>query len=115
MGERAAGAWVPIAPGIVRRTVAAGERMMQMYVTLAQGAHLPLHSHPHEQLTYLLSGRLRLVVGGVMYELVAGDALLIPGGTPHEADVLEEAVALDTFSPPREDLLAQDRAAGGGA
>jgi quercetin dioxygenase-like cupin family protein len=108
------GAWIPIAPGIIRRTAAAGERMMQMYVTLEGGAHLPLHSHPHEQLTYLLSGRLRLVVGGVPHELAAGDALLIPGGVPHEADVLEEAVALDTFSPPREDLLAQDRAAAGG-
>jgi quercetin dioxygenase-like cupin family protein len=103
--------WFPIAPGIMRRTTAAGAAMMQMVVTLEAGAHLPLHQHPNEQLTYLLRGRLRLVVGGVAHELGAGDALLIPGGVPHSADVLEEALALDTFSPPREDLLAQDRAA----
>jgi quercetin dioxygenase-like cupin family protein len=101
--------WFPIAPGIMRRTTAAGEAMMQMYVTLEAGAHLPLHQHPNEQLTYLLSGRLRLVVAGVPHDLGPGDALLIPGDVPHEADVLETAVALDTFSPPRAHLLAQDQ------
>lgn len=103
--------WFPIAPGIMRRTTAAGAGMMQMYVTLAAGAHLPLHHHPNEQLTYLLSGRLRLVVDGVAHDLGPGDALLIASDVPHYADVLEEAVALDTFNPPREDLLAQDREA----
>jgi quercetin dioxygenase-like cupin family protein len=101
--------WFPIAPGIMRRTTASGEHMMQMYVRLEAGCRLPEHKHPHEQLTYLLSGRLRLFVAGVAHDLGPGDARLIPGNTLHSAEVLEEAVALDTFSPPREDLLAQDR------
>ncbi|MEN9937982.1 MAG: hypothetical protein RLZZ387_4561 [Chloroflexota bacterium] len=111
MSEMSGGGWFPIAPGIVRRTVAAGDQMMQMVVTLEAGAHLPLHAHSHEQVTHMLRGRLRLVVGGVPHEIGPGESLLIPGGVPHEADVLEEALALDTFSPPREDLLAQDRGA----
>lgn len=103
--------WFPIAPGIVRRTLAAGERMMQMVVTLAEGSHLPEHSHPHEQITYMLRGRLRMYIGGRVVDLGPGDAVCIPGGTRHAADVLEEGMAVDTFSPPREDLLEQDRGA----
>src|SRR5262249_21264546 len=99
----------PWSPGIRRRTVAAGERMMQMLVTLDAGSHLPEHQHPHEQLTYVLRGRLRLLLAGAPLELGAGQSLCIPGGTPHAADALEDTLVVDTFSPPREDLLAQDR------
>jgi quercetin dioxygenase-like cupin family protein len=102
--------WFPIAPGILRKTVASGERMMQMIVQLEAGSRLPEHRHPHEQLTYLVSGRLRLYLDGVAHDLGPGDSLLIPGGVLHSAEVLAESVALDTFCPPREDLLAQDRA-----
>ena len=101
--------WFDIVPGIRRTTVAAGQAMMQMLVHLDAGSHLPAHSHPHEQITHVIRGRLRLVVGGVPHECGPGDTLLIPGGVEHEADTLETAVVIDTFSPPREDLLAQDR------
>ena len=104
--------WITMVPGIRRRTVVAGEQMMQMLVTLDGGSHLPEHQHPHEQITHVLRGRLRLTVAGVPHDLVAGQSLGIPGGTPHAADALEDTLVIDTFSPPREDLLAQDRAEG---
>jgi quercetin dioxygenase-like cupin family protein len=100
--------WFPIVPGIRRKTIAAGQAMMQMLVHLDSGSHLPAHSHPHEQVTHIVSGRLRMLLDGRPHELGPGDTLLIPGGVTHEADTLEQAVAIDTFSPPREDLLAQD-------
>jgi quercetin dioxygenase-like cupin family protein len=103
--------WITMFPGIRRRTVASGEQMMQMLVMLDGGSHLPEHQHPHEQITHVLRGRLRLIVAGAPHELVAGQSLSILGGTPHAADVLEDSLVIDTFSPPREDLLAQDRAA----
>jgi quercetin dioxygenase-like cupin family protein len=96
--------------GIRRRTLVSGERMMQMLVTLEAGSHLPEHQHPHEQLTHVLRGRLRLTVAGVAREVGPGQSICIPGGTPHAADVPEDTLVLDTFSPPREDLLAEDRA-----
>jgi len=102
--------WITMVPGIRRRTVAAGVQMMQMLVELDAGSHLPEHQHPHEQVTHMLRGRLRLLVAGVPHELVAGQSLCIPGGTLHAADTLEDALVIDTFSPPREDLLAQDSA-----
>ena len=104
--------WITMVPGIRRRTVAAGEQMMQMLVILDAGSHLPEHQHPHEQITHMLRGRLRLTVAGVPHELVAGQSLCIPGGALHSADTLEDALVIDTFSPPREDLLAQDRTEG---
>jgi quercetin dioxygenase-like cupin family protein len=100
--------WIAMVPGIRRRTVAAGEQMMQMLVVLDAGSHLPEHQHPHEQLTHVLRGRLRLAVAGVSHDLVPGQSLCIPGGTLHAADSLEDTLVIDTFSPPREDLLAED-------
>ncbi|HWQ14363.1 MAG TPA: cupin domain-containing protein [Roseiflexaceae bacterium] len=110
MAAQDEGRWFPIAPGIVRRTLVAGERMMQILVTLEAGSQLPLHSHPHEQVSHVLRGRLRFHIAGERRELGPGESLCIAGGVPHAADVLEEALVVDTFSPPREDLLAQDQA-----
>src|SRR5215212_2590008 len=110
MAESNRDRWITMVPGIRRRTVAIGEKMMQMLVILDTGSHLPEHQHPHEQITHILRGRLRFVVAGTTQELVAGQSLCIPSGTLHAADTLEDTLVIDTFSPTREDLLAQDRA-----
>jgi quercetin dioxygenase-like cupin family protein len=110
MTETEAEGWISMREGIRRRTIAAGERMMQMLVVLDRGAHLPEHQHPHEQLTHVLRGRLRFLIAGEARELGPGESVCLPGGTPHGADALEETLVIDTFSPPREDLLAEDRA-----
>jgi quercetin dioxygenase-like cupin family protein len=108
MTELADERWITMFPGIRRRTLASGAQMMQMIVTLDAGSHLPEHQHPHEQLTHVLRGRLHLSVAGVTHELGVGQSFCIPGGTPHAADAPEDALVIDTFSPPREDLLAED-------
>lgn len=102
------GRWITMVPGIRRRTLVAGEQMMQMVVALDAGSRLPEHQHPHEQITYCISGQLRLLLAGVAHELTPGQSLLIPSATPHAADVLADTLVIDTFSPPREDLLAED-------
>src|SRR5689334_15180607 len=109
MSETRDDRWIPMVAGIRRRTLAAGEQMMQMLVTLDAGSHLSEHQHPHEQITHVLRGRLRLLVAGNPHEMVPGQSICLPGGTPHAADALEDTLVIDTFSPPREDLLAQDR------
>jgi quercetin dioxygenase-like cupin family protein len=110
MTEPETGNWITMRPGIRRRTLAAGAQMMQMVVILERGAHLPEHQHPHEQFAHVVRGRLRLTLAGIAYDLGPGESLCIPGGTPHAADALEETQVVDTFSPPREDLLAEDQA-----
>ena len=83
--------------------------MMQMQVRLEAGSHLPEHQHPHEQITYVISGRLRMLVAGEPRELGPGDTVYLHSEVRHGVDVLEDTLVIDTFSPPREDLLAQDR------
>lgn len=112
MAETENAGWITMAPGIRRQTLAASERMMQMQVVLEAGSHLPEHQHPHEQITYVLRGRLRMLIGGVPHEFGPGDVACLPGGTPHAVDTLEDTLVLDTFSPPREDLLEIDRRQG---
>jgi quercetin dioxygenase-like cupin family protein len=109
MTEQANDRWITMVPGIRRHTVAAGGQMMQMLVVLDAGSHLPEHQHPHEQITHVLRGRLRLTLAGVPHELVAGATICILGGALHAVDALEDTLVIDTFSPPREDLLEQDR------
>lgn len=97
--------------GVRRRTLVSGPTMMQMLVTLEAGSRLPEHSHPHEQISYVLSGRVRFALGGGVgtRDLSAGESIYLPANLLHAAEALETSSVLDTFSPPREDLLAQDR------
>ena len=94
---------VEMLPGVVRRTLTEGERMMLVEVTLAQGAVVPSHTHPHEQIGYLASGRLLFEVGDERRELAPGDSWLVPSNVSHQVTVLEPSVAIDIFSPPREE------------
>jgi quercetin dioxygenase-like cupin family protein len=94
---------VEMQPGVVRRTLTESERMMLIEVTLDQGAVVPVHSHPHEQIGYLASGRLLFEVGDERRELAAGDSWLVPSNIPHQVTALEPSVAIDVFWPPREE------------
>ena len=64
---------------------------------------LPMHSHPHEQVTYVLSGRVQLTVGRETAILTAGMVMLVPGGVTHGGIALTDARVIDVFSPVRED------------
>jgi len=105
MTETQTAVWITMLPGVRRHTLVLGERMMQLLVALDAGAHVPEHQHPHEQIPHVLRGRLRLTLAGTPHILEPGQSLMIPGGTPHSADALEETLVLETFSPPREDYL----------
>ena len=64
------------------------------------------HSHPHEQITYVASGRVLFFISDVAYELGEGDLIAVPPDAPHSIQLLTPAARLvDTFSPIREDFL----------
>ena len=94
---------VEMLPGVTRRTLNSSERMMLIEVALAKGAVVPSHSHPHEQIGYLASGRLLFELGDQRRELTAGDSWLAPPNVSHQVTALEPSVAIDVFSPPREE------------
>jgi quercetin dioxygenase-like cupin family protein len=91
-------------PGIFRRTMTDGERMMLCEVHLAEGAVLASHTHPHEQTGYLISGRMSLKIGDERRGVGPGDAWLVPPDVPHEARALEATLVIEVFSPPRDDF-----------
>jgi quercetin dioxygenase-like cupin family protein len=97
---------VEMLPGVTRRTLNSSERMMLIEVALAKGAVVPSHSHPHEQIGYLASGRLLFELGDQRRELTASDSWLVPPNVPHQVTALEPSVAIDVFSPPREEYRA---------
>src|SRR6266852_234232 len=74
-------------------------------VFLKKGAHVPLHHHHNEQVTYILEGALKFAIDGQEIVVRAGEVLCIPPHLPHEAWALEDTVDLDVFDPPREDWL----------
>jgi quercetin dioxygenase-like cupin family protein len=94
---------VEVRPGIIRRTLNEGERTMLVEFHLAKGGRIAAHAHPHEQIGYLVSGRLRCRIGQTSMELSAGDSWCVPPNVEHEAEVLEDAIAIDVFSPPRDE------------
>ena len=63
--------WIEIAPGIKRRTIAAGASMYQMRAELAAGSRMPEHSHSQEQIAHVVKGRMKLIVAGVPHELAS--------------------------------------------
>jgi quercetin dioxygenase-like cupin family protein len=95
----------PTLPGIVRKTLVHGEHTLMTEFRMGRGSTLPEHAHPHEQTGYLVKGRICLSAGGRKVELRPGDSWSIPGGTKHGAAILEDSVAIEVFSPVREDYL----------
>jgi quercetin dioxygenase-like cupin family protein len=95
-----------VAPGIELRTLCHGDATLMAEFRLAAGHELPTHQHPHEQTGYLVSGRMVLRIGDDAHEVAPGDSWTIAGGTEHGATVIEDSVAIEVFSPVREDLLA---------
>jgi quercetin dioxygenase-like cupin family protein len=89
----------------IARQVIHTETMTIARLTLKKGAIVPRHSHPNEQVSNLESGRLRFVFDDADLMAEAGDSVQIPGGVPHLVEALEDSVALDLFSPPREDWI----------
>ena len=94
---------VPALPGIIRRTLVHGPKMMICEFSLQAGSVLPIHTHPHEQAGYVVSGKIRLTLGEETHDLGPGDSYYAAPNVPHGATILETAIVVDTFCPPRED------------
>ena len=99
-------------PGIERKTLAFGEHTLMTEFRMRKGSSLPTHAHPQEQSGYLVSGCIRLTIGRRSSEVHPGGSWSIPGGTRHRAVILEDSVAIEVFSPVREDYLPRRRVIG---
>ena len=77
---------------------------------MRKGCFVPEHSHHNEQLSTIETGRVKFVLGGQEVILGPGQLLRIPPHLPHSAEALEDTIAVDIFSPPREDWIRGDDA-----
>ncbi len=93
-----------IFPGVTIATAWADEIMMSVVKFEYEGATVPEHRHPHEQMGMGLQGEFELVIGGEARVITPGDCYAIPGDTPHSArSVNGPARALDVFHPVRDE------------
>ena len=92
-----------LAPGVTAK-IASGEKLMFSLVTLAPDAVVPTHSHPHEQMGMMVSGTMEFTIEGETRVFTGNEMYFVPGGVPHAVKAGPRgAVALDAFSPPREE------------
>jgi len=80
------------------------ENVMMTWMEFEPGADLPEHSHPHEQISLIVEGKIEMTVGGLSRVLTRGDAAVVPPRVTHSAKVLDgPAVAVDAWYPVRDD------------
>ena len=91
--------------GLTRLVGAYNERLFLAEHRMEKGWAGSAHSHPHDQMAYVISGRVRVIAGGRVFEAAAGDSFVIRGGVEHQATALEDSVVIDVFTPCREDYL----------
>jgi len=89
----------------ISRQMIFGESAMLARILLSRGAIVPRHSHVNEQITWIISGALKLIFDDGERVLRDGEMLLIPANVPHAAEALEDTVDVDVFAPPREDWI----------
>lgn len=94
----------PMNPLLTRQFVS-GQQSMLARIVLLKGCSVPEHSHPNEQIAYILSGALEFTVGGKTEVVREGGMIVLPANVPHSAYALEDTVDLDVFAPPRQDWL----------
>jgi quercetin dioxygenase-like cupin family protein len=90
---------------LLSRKIVTGEREMLAQIYLKRGCLVPMHSHESEQMTYILQGALKFLIGGEEITVREGELLHIPSWVEHQAEALDDTFELDVFSPIRHDWL----------
>lgn len=94
--------------GVNLDSLAVGEKSMVTKMNYVRGDFATLHTHPHEQCGYVISGAYHLIVDceeKIDVIMHPGDTYAIPGNTPHSFEVIEGGEVVDVFTPHRDDYL----------
>lgn len=84
------------------------ENLMLTHFTMEAGSVVPPHSHPHEQISFVVSGELDFTLEGETRRVGPGEGCAVPAGVRHEVRVLKQAVVIDCWHPVREDYIVND-------
>jgi quercetin dioxygenase-like cupin family protein len=93
---------------LLARQVIHADHMTVARMYIKKGCLVPEHSHHNEQISMMEQGSAKFVLAGEERVLKAGDVVRIPPNVPHYVEAIEDCVALDLFSPRREDWIRGD-------
>jgi quercetin dioxygenase-like cupin family protein len=96
-------------PGLKRQVLAYNGNLMLVRHLMQKGWQGPLHSHPHDQLVYVIKGRLHFIGGDSSFEAATGDSFVVPGGVEHQVSAFEDSEVIDVFNPYREDYAPMQK------
>jgi quercetin dioxygenase-like cupin family protein len=92
-------------PGVKLRSVYLESSMMTFF-DIKPHSRIPLHKHPHEQISYLVKGTMKMRVGDETRMMHEGDIAVIPPNVEHEIEIGDAPVfAIDAWHPRREDYI----------
>ncbi|HLO46437.1 MAG TPA: cupin domain-containing protein [Leadbetterella sp.] len=97
--------WLDLGGGIKRKVMAYDDQMMVVKVAFEAGGIGAMHSHPHTQASYVVSGKFDITIDGNTKTLKGGDVYFVPSDLVHGAVCLEAGELIDVFHPLREDFL----------
>jgi quercetin dioxygenase-like cupin family protein len=91
--------------GIRQKTLVFGDRTLMTEFILTKDSTLPEHNHPYEQTGYLVKGHILLKIGTMQHDVHVGDSWNIPANEIHGARIIDNSIAIEIFSPAREDYI----------
>jgi len=90
---------------ISRQYIYASQSMLVKWI-FKTGAHIPLHHHLSEQITWIIEGKVKVYSQGKEFIIAAGE-VIVPPHVPHEFFALEDTIDIDVLAPVREDWINQ--------
>src|SRR5690348_7082532 len=92
-------------PGLVRRVGASNDKLTVVEHRMEKGWIGARHSHPHDQVVYIVRGHLNVTCAGTTFEVRDGDSFVVRGGIEHQASAIEDSLVIDTFTPCRTEYI----------
>jgi quercetin dioxygenase-like cupin family protein len=92
-------------PGLTRLVGAYNDKLFLAEHRMEKGWIGAAHSHPHEQVVYVISGHLKVICAGKTFDVRTGDSFLVQGGVEHQASAVEASHVIDVFTPCRNDYV----------
>jgi quercetin dioxygenase-like cupin family protein len=104
-GIRSDNGYIEILKGIKTKTIIYGQNTLMTEFIMEKNSKLFEHSHINEQTGYLVYGKIELSINGVSMIINPGDSWNIPSNVKHKAEIIEDSLAIEVFSPRRDDYL----------
>lgn len=104
-GRHSSSGYTEVLSGIKIKTIVYGKSSLMSEFLLSKNTKLPAHQHIYEQTGYLIKGHIKLKIGDKVCDLLEGDSWNIPSNMEHSAEIIQDSIALEIFTPLREDYM----------